>query len=173
MKSVINKVVLGIIWLIAHIIFLVLLIIFTIHQIMTEQYSEWITVLLICDCTVTILTVIPVIYLRDWLNELHRRKDLQAQVDSLEITNIALQAGYDDAEKDRLYWVDKYKEAEHRAEVTERALKDCIDYYSYSGLCPILDCNYNKACWRKKCTSDIEKYFMIQAEKELEEGKDE
>lgn len=49
-------------------------------------------------------------------------KDLQAQVNSLEITNIALQAGYDDAEKDRLYWVDKYKEAERRAEVAERAL---------------------------------------------------
>ena len=48
-------------------------------------------------------------------------KDLQAQVDVLEITNIALQAGYDDAEKDRLYWVDKYKEAEHRAEVAEKA----------------------------------------------------
>lgn len=50
-------------------------------------------------------------------------KDLQAQVNSLEITNIALQAGYDDAEKDRLYWVNKYKEAEHRADVAERALK--------------------------------------------------
>lgn len=49
-------------------------------------------------------------------------KDLQVQVDSLEITNIALQAGYDDAENDRLYWVDKYKEAEHRAEVAEKAL---------------------------------------------------
>ena len=48
-------------------------------------------------------------------------KDLQAQVDVLEITNIALQAGYNDAEKDRLYWVDKYKEAEHRAEVAEKA----------------------------------------------------
>lgn len=51
-------------------------------------------------------------------------KDLQVQVNSLEITNIALQAGYDDAEKDRLYWVDKYKEAEHRAEVAERALRN-------------------------------------------------
>ena len=49
-------------------------------------------------------------------------KDLQAQVDALEMTNIALQAGYDGAEKDRLYWVDKYKEAEHRAEVYKRAL---------------------------------------------------
>ena len=48
-------------------------------------------------------------------------KDLKVQVNSLEITNIALQAGYDDAEKDRLYWVDKYKEAEHRAEVAEKA----------------------------------------------------
>lgn len=47
-------------------------------------------------------------------------KDLQAQVNVLEITNIALQAGYDDAEKDRLYWVDKYKEAEHRAEKAEQ-----------------------------------------------------
>ena len=64
-------------------------------------------------------------------------------------------------------------EAEHRAEVAERALKDCIDYYSYSGLCPVLNCNYNKACWRKECTPDIEKCFMIQAEKELaEERKD-
>ena len=68
----------------------------------------------------------------------------------------------------------KLKEAEHRAERAERALKDCIDYYSYSGLCPVLDCNYNKACWRKECTPDIEKCFMIQAEKELtEEKKDE
>ena len=49
-------------------------------------------------------------------------KDLHAQVDALEITNIALQAGYDGAEKDRFYWVNKYKEAELRAEVTERAL---------------------------------------------------
>ena len=47
-------------------------------------------------------------------------KDLQVQVDSLEITNIALQAGYDDAENDRLYWVNKYKEAEHRAEKEEK-----------------------------------------------------
>ena len=53
-------------------------------------------------------------------------KDLQAQVDVLEITNIALQAGYDDAEKDRLYWVNKYKEAEHRAEVAE----DMIDEFA-------------------------------------------
>lgn len=49
-------------------------------------------------------------------------KDLQSQVDALEITNIALQAGYDGAEKDRLYWVNKYKEAEHRVEVYKRAL---------------------------------------------------
>lgn len=66
------------------------------------------------------------------------------------------------------------KVAQHRAEVAEMALKDCIDYYSYSGLCPVLDCNYNKACWRKECTSDIVRCFKIQAEKELaEEGKDE
>lgn len=98
-------------------------------------------------------------------------KDLQAQVNVLEITNIALQAGYDDAEKDRLYWVNKYKEAEHRADVAERALNDCVEYYSWSGLCPVLDCNYNKACWQKKCTSDIAKCFKIQAEKELAEEK--
>lgn len=47
-------------------------------------------------------------------------KDLQAQVNALEMTNIALQAGYDGAEKDRLYWVDKYKEAERRAEKAEK-----------------------------------------------------
>lgn len=54
-------------------------------------------------------------------------KDLQAQVNSLEITNIALQAGYDDAEKDRLYWVDKYKEAEHRAEVAEDVIDEFVE----------------------------------------------
>ena len=48
-------------------------------------------------------------------------KDLQVQVNALEITNIALEAGYNDAEKDRLYWVNKYKEAEQRAEVAEKA----------------------------------------------------
>lgn len=54
-------------------------------------------------------------------------KDLQVQVDSLEITNIALQAGYDDAEKDRLYWVNKYKEAEHRAEVAEDVIDEFVE----------------------------------------------
>ena len=49
-------------------------------------------------------------------------KDLQAQVNALEMTNIALQAGYDGAEKDRLYWVNKYKEAECRVAKAERAL---------------------------------------------------
>ena len=58
-------------------------------------------------------------------------KDLQVQVDSLEITNIALQAGYDDAEKDRLYWVDKYKEAEHRAEVAELVVKNLNDIFTF------------------------------------------
>ena len=74
--------------------------------------------------------------------------------------------GYNVLVKER----DEYK---HRAEVTEMALKDCIDYYSYSGLCPVLNCNYNKACWRKECTPDIEKCFMIQAEKELAEERKE
>ena len=54
-------------------------------------------------------------------------KDLQAQVDVLEITNIALEAGYNDAEKDRLYWVDKYKEAEHRAEVAEDVIDEFVE----------------------------------------------
>ena len=54
-------------------------------------------------------------------------KDLQAQVNALEITNIALQAGYDGAEKDRIYWVDKYKEAEHRAEVAAQIAKRACD----------------------------------------------
>ena len=65
------------------------------------------------------------------------------------------------------------KEYKHRAEIVERALIDCVEYYSYSALCPVLDCNYNKACWRKECNSDIVKCFKIQAEKELaEERKD-
>ena len=76
-------------------------------------------------------------------------KDLQVQVDSLEITNIALQAGYDDAENDRLYWVNKYKEAEHRADVAERALK-------------IAD-ELGELCGRKED-------YVQQAEKELAEG---
>lgn len=70
MRSIINKVVLGIVWLIIHIIFLVLLIIFTIHQIMTEQCPEWIIILHIYNCAVIILTASPIIYLRDWLNNL-------------------------------------------------------------------------------------------------------
>lgn len=59
------------------------------------------------------------------------------------------------------------KEAEHRAARAERALNDCVEYYSWSGLCPVLGCNYNKACWQKKCTSDIAQCFKIQAEQEL------
>lgn len=79
-------------------------------------------------------------------------KDLQAQVDVLEITNIALQAGYDDAEKDRLYWVDKYKEAEHRAEVLGRTLAIMKG---------------------KGLISGVVDDYIVQAEKELaEEGKE-
>ena len=91
-------------------------------------------------------------------------KDLQAQVDSLEITNIALQAGYDDAEKDRLYWVNKYKEAEHRAEVVERALKDIAAGQEN------LTIKVNGKIWSKE---EIYKQWIKQAEKELaEERKD-
>lgn len=93
-------------------------------------------------------------------------KDLQAQVDVLEITNIALQAGYDDAEKDRLYWVDKYKEAEHREEVAEKAgriiQRDMARVFDISN--PIV-CELIANIW------DLAKK---QAEKELaEKGKDE
>lgn len=91
-------------------------------------------------------------------------KDLQAQVDVLEITNIALQAGYDDAENDRLYWVNKYKEAEHRTEVAERALKD-IAYQQEN-----LTIKVNGRIWSKE---EIYKQWIAQAEKELaEEGED-
>ena len=100
-------------------------------------------------------------------------KDLQAQVDVLEITNIALQAGYDDAEKDRLYWVDKYKEAEQRAEVAERALKrfaenisceDCPFFSDCSSLEKMKDSVHPNYCFAE---------YLRQAEKELaEEGKD-
>ena len=93
-------------------------------------------------------------------------KDLQAQVDVLEITNIALQAGYDDAEKDRLYWVDKYKEAEHRAEVAERALDLCETAYILS-----LNHRATEGVSGQAIASDlgIHKFFMEQAEKELAE----
>lgn len=100
-------------------------------------------------------------------------KDLQAQVDVLEITNIALQAGYDDAEKDRLYWVDKYKEAEQRAEVAERALKrfaenisceDCPFFSDCSSLEKMKDSVHSNYCFAE---------YLRQAEKELaEERKD-
>ena len=84
-------------------------------------------------------------------------KDLQAQVDSLEITNIALQAGYNDAEKDRLYWVDKYKEAEHRAEIMELALDKMAEF--------VYETSAEQEMWKKE--------FIKQAEKELaEERKD-
>src|SRR5699024_2086465 len=44
--------------------------------------------------------------------------------------------------------LEREHELERRAEIAERALNDCVEYYSYSALCPVLDCNYNKACWR-------------------------
>ena len=88
-------------------------------------------------------------------------KDLQVQVDSLEITNIALQAGYDDAEKDRLYWVNKYKEAEHRAEVAEKAFDDLADEIYQHDVRPICDKEFFKQA------------RFEQAEKELAEEKKE
>ena len=59
-----------------------------------------------------------------------------------------MQAGYDGAEKDRLYWVDKYKEAERRAEKYERALELMA---------------------RGECTFASPEYYLKQAEKELAE----
>lgn len=67
-RNLANKVVLGIIWLIAHIILLTLLIIFSVKQIMVGQSPEWIAILLICCCAATILTVIPAVFLRDWIS---------------------------------------------------------------------------------------------------------
>ena len=92
-------------------------------------------------------------------------KDLQVQVDSLEITNIALQAGYDDAEKDRLYWVDKYKEAEHRAEVAERAGR-----IIQRDMARVFDISNPRVC---ELIANIWDLAKKQAEKELaEEGKE-
>lgn len=88
-------------------------------------------------------------------------KDLQVQVDSLEITNIALQAGYDDAEEDRLYWVNKYKEAEQRAEVSERAVRVLARKFVISV--------FPNGDWKElieQLVSEVKK----QAEKELAEG---
>lgn len=74
-RNLANKVVLGIIWLIAHIVLLILLIIFSVKQIMAGQSPEWIAILLICCCAATILTVIPVIFLRDWIYAALMRKE--------------------------------------------------------------------------------------------------
>ena len=86
-------------------------------------------------------------------------KDLKAQVGALEMTNIALQAGYDGAEEGRLYWVDKCKEAEHRAEIVERALSSLVHEMYEHGIRPMCD----------------EKFFtesrLKEAEKELVEEK--
>ena len=93
-------------------------------------------------------------------------KDLQAQVDALEITNIALQAGYDDAEKDRLYWVNKYKEAEHRAEVAEKAGR-----IIQRDMARVFDISNPRVC---ELIANIWDLAKKQAEKELaEERKDE
>lgn len=95
-------------------------------------------------------------------------KDLKVQVDSLEITNIALQAGYDDAEKDRLYWVDKYKEAEHRVEVVEHALR------KFSVRIACKNCPFSEECNitpdRTNDYYDCFERYIKQAEKELAEG---
>ena len=102
-------------------------------------------------------------------------KDLKAQVGTLEMTNIFLQAGYDDAEGDRLYWVNKYKEAEHRADVAERALRNAAPRLNCRGglgkgfykvdKCDYYHCNNDDGCV---------KAHLDQAEKELaEERKDE
>ena len=88
-------------------------------------------------------------------------KDLQAQVDVLEITNIALQAGYDDAEKDRLYWVDKYKEAEHRAEVAEKAGR-----IIQRDMARVFDISNPRVC---ELMANIWDLAKKQAEKELQE----
>lgn len=74
-RNLANKVVLGIIWLIAHIVLLILLIIFSVKQIMAGQSPEWIAILLICCCAATILTVIPAIFLRDWICAALMRKE--------------------------------------------------------------------------------------------------
>lgn len=91
-------------------------------------------------------------------------KDLQAQVDVLEITNIALQAGYDDAEKDRLYWVNKYKEAEHRAEVAEKAGR-----IIQRDMARVFDVSNPRVC---ELIANIWDLAKKQAEKELQEERE-
>lgn len=96
-------------------------------------------------------------------------KDLKVQVDSLEITNIALQAGYDDAEKDRLYWVDKYKEAEHRAEVAERALNKFAENVTCED-CPFFsDCSSSEKMKDSVHSNYCFAEYLRQAEKKLAE----
>ena len=96
-------------------------------------------------------------------------KDLQAQVDALEMTNMALQAGYDDAEKDRLYWVDKYKEAEHRAEVAEKALRNAVRAQDCLSCTAFLDdrCSYMNKNGCKRNSNQCINNILAQAEKEF------
>ena len=106
-----------------------------------------------------------------WIGDV---KDLQAQVDALEMTNIALLAGYDGAEKDRLYWVNKYKEAEQRAEVAEdelarhkRALRIAGDKF-INEVCNMRGEDISDKC-DYKCDTCFYDYYLQQAEKELAE----
>ena len=96
-------------------------------------------------------------------------KDLQAQVNALEMTNIALQAGYDGAEKDRLYWVNKYKEAEHRAEVAEMAFFN-FALYCAKTVSPDYVRNTSEEN-QIEYAKDICKEWREQAEKELAEDR--
>lgn len=97
-----------------------------------------------------------------WIGDV---KDLQAQVSALEVANIALQAGYNDAEKDRLYWVDKYKEAEHRAEVAEKAGR-----IIQRDMARVFDVSNPRVC---ELIANIWDLAKKQAEKELQEEKKE
>ena len=97
-----------------------------------------------------------------WIGDV---KDLQVQVSALEVANIALQAGYNDAEKDRLYWVDKYKEAEHRAEVAEKAGR-----IIQRDMARVFDVSNPRVC---ELIANIWDLAKKQAEKELQEEKKE
>ena len=102
-------------------------------------------------------------------------KVLQIQVSALEYSNLFLQAGYDSSEKDRKYWIGKYKAEEKRADIAEQGVRnavkaqDCLSCTAFlNNMCNYMDKN---GCERNsdECINNI----LKQAEKELaEESKD-
>lgn len=101
--------------------------------------------------------------------------------DIYKFANALIAAGIGDVKEAKAetmhYWntrqevLDELERAEHRAEVAERALRNCVKYYLFTSFCPVPDCDLDDKCWGESCRLNIAKYFEEQAEKELAEEK--